>query len=148
MNKTAMGFDYGTKRIGIAAGQALTRTAQGIATISNSGRHGPWSDIEKLIREWRPDVLVVGLPLGREGCETELSRAARLFASALGERFDLPVDFIDETLTSRSAEARISQATPVGKRIKEKRENLRDQIAAELILETYLDEYSRKSHVS
>lgn len=143
-----MGFDFGTKRIGVAAGQALTQTAQGIATINNLGKNGPWSDIEKLIREWRPDVLVVGLPLGKEGSETEMSRAARRFGSTLGKRFQLPVDFIDETLTSRSAETRLSEGTLVGKRVIDKRENLRDLIAAELILETYLNEYSRRSHVS
>ena len=56
MSNTAMGFDFGTKRIGIATGQDLTGTAQGIATVGNSGKNGPWNEIEELIHQWQPDI--------------------------------------------------------------------------------------------
>jgi putative holliday junction resolvase len=139
MSATFLGFDFGTRRIGVAVGQNLTGTAQGIDTINNSGAQGPWPAIAKLVKEWQPDALVVGLPLTKDGNETNLAKSVRAFAVKLDQRFGLPVHFIDETLTSQTAEALVSQATPVGKRIIGKRQSLRDQIAAELILSTYLN---------
>ena len=147
MSTTAMGFDFGTKRIGVAAGQNLTGTAQGIATVSNSTKDGPWGEIQGLIGQWQPDILIVGLPLGKEGTTTTLSQAARGFGAELASRFKLPVDYVDETLTSRAAESLVSQATPPGKRIIGKRHELRDQIAAELILSTYFYEQNHQRHV-
>jgi len=147
MSATAMGFDFGTKRIGVAAGQNLTGTAQGIATISNTGKDGPWQEIQGLIGQWQPEILVVGLPLGKDRAETPLSNTARDFGAELASRFNLPVDYVDETLTSRAAESLVSQATPPGKRIIGKRQELRDQIAAELILSTYFYEQNHQHHV-
>ena len=147
MSITAMGFDFGTKRIGVATGQNLTGTAQGIATISNTGKDGPWQEIQGLIGQWQPEILVVGLPLGKDRAETPLSNTARDFGAELASRFNLPVDYVDETLTSRAAESLVSQATPHGKRVTGKRQELRDQIAAELILSTYFYEQNHQRHV-
>jgi putative Holliday junction resolvase len=147
MSNTAMGFDFGTKRIGIATGQDLTGTAQGIATVGNSGKNGPWNEIEELIHQWQPDMLVVGLPLDNEGAETNLSTAAREFGTELASRFARPVYYIDETLTSRVAERLVAEATPAGKRMIGRQQGLRDQIAAELILNTFFNEQSQKSNV-
>ena len=147
MSNTAMGFDFGTKRIGIAAGQDLTGTAQGIATVGNSGKNGPWNEIEELIHQWQPDMLVVGLPLDNEGAETNLSTAAREFGTELASRFARPVYYINETLTSRVAERLVAEATPAGKRMIGRQQGLRDQVAAELILNTFFNEQSQKSNV-
>jgi len=115
--------------------------------VGNNSKDGPWREIEGLIRQWQPDMLVVGLPLDKNGAETILSNAAREFGTELASRFNLPVDYVDETLTSRAAESLASQATPPGKRLIRKRQVLRDQIAAELILSTYFNEQSHQSHV-
>ena len=147
MSNTAMGFDFGTKRIGVATGQDLTGTAQGVATVGNSGKNGPWNDIEELIHQWQPDMLVVGLPLDKEGAETMLSTAARQFGTELASRFVRPVYYIDETLTSRVAEHLVAETTPAGKRMIGRQQGLRDQIAAELILNTFFNEQSQKSNV-
>ena len=147
MSNTAMGFDFGTKRIGIATGQDLTGTAQGVATVGNSGKNGPWNEIEELIHQWQPDMLVVGLPLDNEGAETNLSTAAREFGTELASRFARPVYYIDETLTSRVAESLVAEATPVGKRMIGRQQGLRDQISAELILSTFFNEQSQKNNV-
>ena len=147
MSNTAMGFDFGTKRIGIATGQDLTGTAQGIATVGNSGKNGPWNEIEELIHQWQPDMLVVGLPLDKEGAETMLSTEARQFGTELASRFSRPVHYIDETLTSRVAESLVAEATPAGKRVIGRQQGLRDQIAAELILSTFFNEQSQKNNV-
>ena len=147
MSNTAMGFDFGTKRIGIATGQDLTGTAQGVATVGTSGKNGPWNEIEELIHQWQPDMLVVGLPLDKEGAETNLSTAARQFGTELASRFVRPVYYIDETLTSRVAEHLVAETTPAGKRMIGRQQGLRDQIAAELILNTFFNEQSQKSNV-
>ena len=147
MSNTAMGFDFGTKRIGIATGQDLTGTAQGVATVGTSGKNGPWNEIEELIHQWQPDMLVVGLPLDKEGAETMLSTAARQFGTELASRFVRPVYYIDETLTSRVAEHLVAETTPAGKRMIGRQQGLRDQIAAELILNTFFNEQSQKSNV-
>jgi len=147
VNSTVLAFDYGSCRIGVAAGQNVTGSAQGIATLTTGGVQGPWPAIEQLISEWAPAALVVGLPLAFNGRETPLSLAARAFGKELLERFGLPVTFIDETLTSVEAEALISSATAPGKRVVDRRKSLRDQIAAQLILQTYLNEGASRTNL-
>ena len=137
-----MGFDYGRRKIGIAVGQTSTRSAEGIATIPADSPAGPWFKIAKLVEDWRPDALVVGLPLTVGGDETEFARYARKFGRELHCRFQLPVDFVDETLTTDFADAIIRATTASGKRITKRRKSVRDQLAAELILKTYLHEFT------
>ena len=140
MSQTVLGFDYGRRKIGIAVGQTSTGFAEGILTIPADSPAGPWLKIEKLIDDWRPDALVVGLPLAVDGSEPEFAQCAREFGRQLQCRFELPVDFIDETLTTDFADAIIREITAPGKRITKRRKSIRDQLAAELILKTYLHE--------
>ena len=142
MRQTVLGFDYGRRKIGIAVGQTSTGFAEGILTIPADSPAGPWLTIEKLIDEWRPDALVVGLPLAVDGSEPEFARCAREFGRHLHRRFELPVDFVDETLTTDFADTIIREITAPGKRITKRRKSVRDQLAAELILKTYLHEYT------
>ena len=138
MMQTVLGFDYGGSKIGIAVGQTSTGFAEGIATIRASSPAGPWREIGKLITEWQPDVLVVGLPFALDGSEPEFAGCAREFGRQMHCRFELPVDFVDETLTTDFADSIIRETTAPGKRITRRRTSLRDQLAAELILKTYL----------
>ena len=85
-----LAFDYGLRRIGVAVGQATTCTASNLQTVRN-GRSPDWAAIDRLIREWRPKQLLVGLPLGPEGEETDMSKACRQFGEELGRRYTLPV---------------------------------------------------------
>ena len=140
MSQTVLGFDYGRRKIGIAVGQTSTGFAEGIATIRSNSPAGPWLKIRKLIKDWRPDTLVVGLPLAVDGNEPKFARCAREFGRQLRCRFELPVDFVDETLTTDFADAIIRDTTAPGKRITKRRKSVRDQLAAELILKTYLHE--------
>ena len=140
MRQTVLGFDYGRRKIGVAVGQTSTRFAEGIATISANSPTGPWLKISKLIEDWRPDALVVGLPIILDGSEPEFAGYAREFGRQLHRRFELPVDFVDETLTTDSADFIIRERTAFGKRITKRRKSVRDQLAAELILKTYLNE--------
>ena len=140
MRQTVLGFDYGRRKIGIAVGQTSTGFAEGIAMIPANSPAGPWLKIQKLIDDWQPDALVVGLPLAVDGSEPEFARCAREFGRQLYRRFELPVDFVDETLTTDYADSIIREITAPGKRITKRRKTVRDQLAAELILKTYLHE--------
>ena len=138
MRQTVLGFDYGRRKIGIAVGQTSTGFAEGIATIPADSPAGPWLKIGKLIEDWRPDALVVGLPLAVDRSEPKFAGFAREFGRQLHCRFELPVNFVDETLTTDFADAIIRETTAFGKRITKRRKSVRDQLAAELILKTYL----------
>jgi len=141
MNETLLGFDYGTQKIGVAVGQIGTGSTQGIATIRNNSSPEPWSKIENLINDWEPTYLIVGIPLTSSGNEPQFSKNVREFGKQLQYRFNLPVSFVNEALTTDLADAIIRETTPPGKRITRRRKSLRDQIAAEFILQTYINEF-------
>ncbi len=130
--QTLLGFDYGTRRIGVAVGQSLTRTATPLATIQTANGRPDWIAIARLIDEWRPDALVVGLPLEMDGTPAEVHDRACKFARQLEGRFHLPVHMADERLTSREARARL------GAEVVKSKERV-DAVAAKLILETWLE---------
>jgi putative Holliday junction resolvase len=131
-----MGFDFGFRRIGVAIGQTATGTASALATVAHS-EQPDWQSIEQLIKEWRPVALVVGLPLDAGGHDTEMSRAARKFAAGLESRYEKPIFFIDERLTSVAAGAQFVQARSEG-RARRKDARKLDAMAAKIILENWL----------
>lgn len=128
--RTLLGFDYGLKRIGVAVGQELTGTASALTTISARDGKPDWEAIGRLIDEWRPDAVVVGLPLNMDGSDHELSRRARRFGNQLHGRYNLPAHFIDERLSSLEAEALLKGLS--------RRKGDIDKLAARVILETWL----------
>ncbi len=130
--RTLLGFDFGTRRIGVAVGQELTHTATALVTL-NSPDGGPdWASISRLIEEWQPDALVVGLPLNLDGSESESSRLARRFGNRLTGRYNLPVFTADERLSSNEAEAILAEQGHF-----EKADI--DKLAAQLILQSWLE---------
>jgi len=131
-----LSFDFGFRRIGVAVGQTLTSTASALETVSH-GQKPDWSAIDRLVKEWRPGLLLVGLPLGAEGEETEMSKAARRFGEALAKRYSKPIDFIDERLTSRVAEERFASLRAAGG-ARRKDSGQVDAIAAQIICENWL----------
>ena len=128
---TLLGFDYGSHKIGVAVGQTLTATASPLTTLGYVRKRPDWEGIARLIREWRPEALVVGLPMEMSDREAEIAPAARRFARQLHGRFRLPVHLADERLTSREAWTRLGRAA---------HQDLTrvDALAAKLILETWL----------
>lgn len=129
---TWLGFDYGLRRIGVAVGQTLTGTASPLRTLQAVGPHPDWDSIAGLIGEWRPEGLVVGLPLNMDGTEEEeTAPRARRFARQLQGRFGLPVHLIDERLSTREAQRLTGPGSA--------RTGL-DAYAAKLILESWLSE--------
>ncbi len=133
---TLLGFDFGFRRIGVAVGQTATCTASALVTVRHSDQPD-WQAIENLIREWKPAALVVGLPLDMEGMETEMSRAARQFAAEMEKRFEKPIYFIDERLTSVAAGEQFVEARSQG-RARRKDVRKLDAMAAKIILENWL----------
>ncbi len=130
--RVLLGFDFGTRRIGIAVGQELTRTASALITL-NSPDGGPdWAGISKLIEEWQPDALVVGLPLNLDGSESETARLARSLGNRLAGRYNLPVFTVDERLSSSEAEAILAEQGRFDKADI-------DKLAAQLILQSWLE---------
>lgn len=139
MNATAtyLGFDFGRRRIGVAAGQRLTASAEAVATVANRP-HGPdWPALDRLVAEWRPSGLVVGVPLHLDGSEQPETRAARAFGEQLAARYHLPCHCADERLTSRAASAAIAEARAAGHGRRQRKGDV-DRVAARLILEDWL----------
>lgn len=132
-----LAFDFGLRRIGVATGQTLTATASPLAVLQRRQAGTDWQAIERLVSEWRPEALVVGLPTRPDGSETESTRAAREFGRALEARFNLPVHFADERYTSREAASEFAEMRREGAARRKDRTML-DAIAAQRILETYL----------
>jgi putative Holliday junction resolvase len=95
-----LGFDYGTKRIGVAVGNSLTGSAQALEVISNSSSEQVWHQIAYLIQEWQPDFLVVGLPLHPDGTEHAMTAKAKRFGRQLEGRFTKNVHYVDERYSS------------------------------------------------
>ncbi|MBI2294023.1 MAG: Holliday junction resolvase RuvX [Betaproteobacteria bacterium] len=141
---TVLAFDFGEKRIGVAVGDTAVGIAHPLTMIAAADRQRRFAAITALLEEWRPARLVVGLPAHLDGAEHELSRLARKFARELGTRFGLPVEFVDERLTSVAAEASLAAAGVAPR----KRKLRVDQVAAQEILQDYFDTAMRAARTA
>lgn len=130
-------FDYGQKRIGVAVGDAITACARPLPTLASSTQPD-WPGIQRLLVEWRPQALVVGLPLNDDGTEQPISLEARRFAEQLRQRSQLPVHLADERYSSRAADDALRDARSSGRMSRRVRKGDRDGEAARVILEQWL----------
>lgn len=135
----AFGFDYGSRLIGIAVGNAITASARALATLPVRDGQPDWPQLDALRSQWLPDTLVVGLPLTLEGAEQPASRGARKFAAQLRERYALPVLLVDERHSSQEAAQRFADARARGQRKRRDAADI-DAQAAAVILERWLAE--------
>lgn len=129
MSDNILGFDFGKKRIGVAVGQQLTNSARPLTQIDSVD----WDNIDKLLAEWQPQQLVVGLPLNMDDSISPLAKAAKKFSKQLEQHCHLPTHLIDERLSSREALERLKE---MGKNKPSKEEI--NSMAAAVILETWL----------
>ena len=129
-------FDFGLRRIGTAVGQATTRTASSLETISN-GKSPDWPSIERLVKEWQPSQFLVGLPLDDDGTETEMSGLVRKFGAGLEGRFGRPCSYHDERFSSQAAGERFVALRAAGQARRKDARQL-DSVAAQLILQNWL----------
>lgn len=130
-----LAFDFGRKRTGVAVGSQELGLAHPLATVDAEKTANRFSSIGELITEWRPVLLVVGLPVHADGTEHELTRLSRRFAQRLEGRFSIPVALVDERYTSLSASSALREAGVKGK----KQKPMLDQVAAQLILQAYFN---------
>ena len=120
--QTILAFDYGEKRIGVAVGNTLTKTAEPVQIIQQQFQYERFKAIEQVINEWQPQLLVVGLPKHPDGAEHDMTQKAKRFGNQLHGRFQREVVWVDERYTSVSVEGG------------------NDALAAQLILQQYLQE--------
>ena len=135
-----LAFDFGKRRIGVACGDTVSRAASPLGGVP-AGSPGPqWGGIDALMHDWRPAVLVVGLPYNADGSEGPAATAARGFAAELGERYTLPVELVDERYSSLEAEERLRGARESGMRKRRVTKLDVDAAAACVILERWFSE--------
>jgi len=137
---TILAFDFGARWIGVAVGDTETRLASPLGMFEAAGASRCMAEVETLVREWRPELLVVGLPLAMHGGEHDMTRRARRFARRLEARFRLPVELADERLSSAAAEETFRESG-LGAR---KRKQTIHALAAQIILQGYLDGSARR----
>ena len=97
---TVMAFDYGTRRVGVAVGNSVSKSGQALKMIAAPNSDAMFGEIEDLLKEWQPDRLIVGVPVYPDGTEHEMTAKARRFGNQLNGRFQLPIEWVDERYTS------------------------------------------------
>lgn len=136
MKKTVLAFDYGTQNIGAAVGQTLTKTAIELPPLKAKDGIPDWDAVSRLISDWQPDLIVVGLPLNMDGSDSELAVRARKFANRVHGRFGVAVEMMDERLSTFTAKGEAMERGHRG----DYRNQPVDSIAARLILESWFGE--------
>lgn len=133
--RIVLGFDYGSKRIGVAIGQSLTASANPLNILDNN-KQTLWDEITRLVSQWQPTDFVVGLPVHADGTDNAVTPRARKFGRQLQHRYQLPVHWIDERLTSMEAEQRLQDSG------RSYSKGDIDKIAAQIIVESWLRQQS------
>jgi putative holliday junction resolvase len=135
-----LAFDFGQRRIGVACGDSVSRTAAPLTAVTAGADSVCWARVDALMREWQPGVLVVGLPYNVDGSESKATGAARRFASELAERYPVPVQLVDERYSSLDAETRLKGARRLGLRKRRVAKADVDAAAACIILERWFSQ--------
>jgi putative Holliday junction resolvase len=136
-----MAFDFGTRRIGVASGQEMLGTGQAVAMLRAKDGVPEWVKIEALLKEWQPDLVLVGLPLNMDDTENDMCARARKFGKRLHGRFHVLVEMVDERLTSFEAKGEVMAQG--GSR--DYGQHGVDDRAAVLILETWFNQQPRET---
>lgn len=134
--RTVMGFDFGKKYIGVAVGQEMTGTASPLGSIKANDGIPNWDSLAGYLKEWQPDLIVVGLPLNMDGSEQQLTLDAKKFGQRIAGRFGVKVDFQDERLTTADAKEQLFSR---GGYKNLKKDNI-DAESARLIIESFFEQ--------
>jgi putative Holliday junction resolvase len=133
-----MALDFGLRRIGVANGDTLTRSARPLASVAVAGGTPDWKALDRLVADWAPARFVVGIPYNAAGLDGPLTPLVRGFANEVERRYQRPVDLLDEELTSKEAEDRLRQRRASGERQRRVRHEDIDPVAAAVLLEQWL----------
>lgn len=134
--RTALGFDFGKKFIGVAVGQEITGTAKPLGSIKAQNGIPNWQQMESYFKEWQPDYVIVGLPLNMDGTEQQLTLDAKKFANRIHGRFGIAIELQDERLTTADAKERLFSQ---GGYRNLKKDNI-DAFSAGLIIESFFEQ--------
>jgi len=137
---SALAFDFGEQRIGVAFANRVTGSAVPLKTLPTRDAEAVHYEIAALIREWEPGALVIGVPYNTDGTESRLTTMAVEFGTRIGNRYGLPVDQVDERLTSMEARMMLTEQRRSGQRRRKIRREDIDSLSAKLIAETWLRE--------
>jgi len=129
-------FDFGLKRIGVAVGQTITGTTQMLSPLAARDGQPNWDDVAKLFKEWQPDLLLIGIPLAIDGSDLSVTANARKFMNRLHGRFGLPVEGVDERVSTKEARQQLFEYGGY----KKLQEHSVDSLSAELILQQWLNQ--------
>ncbi|MEB4593492.1 Holliday junction resolvase RuvX [Candidatus Thiothrix sp. Deng01] len=138
---TVLGFDYGKARIGVAVINTLAGVAIPQSVIAARDGAPDWEAISRCLQEWKPARLVVGMPRKLDNSASAMQEPIERFIRQLQGRYQLPVDVVSEQLSSREAEQRLKLARQAGRKRKIRKEEI-DQMAAAIILESWMQEYA------
>ena len=139
--RTVIGFDFGKKYIGVAVGQEITHNASPLGSIKAKDGIPHWDDLSLYLKEWQPDIIVVGLPLNMDGSEQQLTTDAKKFGNRVSGRFGIKVVFQDERLTTADAK---EQLFARGGYKNLKKDNI-DAESARLIIESFFEQVTALS---
>ena len=135
-----LAFDYGTRRIGVASGNTMSRMAQALCTLECKQLQTPWPEIDKLLRDYLPGQLIVGLPYNDDGTPTGMTAVVQAFAAELAERSKLPVTLVDERHSSREAERELAYLRRSGVKTRRVSHADVDMVAAKVVLERWFSQ--------
>jgi putative Holliday junction resolvase len=138
--RVVLAFDFGSRRIGVACGDTVSRTAAPLDAVPAGVAGRRWEAIDALLRDWQPALIVVGLPYNVDGSDSTQTRDARSFATEVARRYRLQVVLVDERYSSREAEARLKSARQSGLRRRRVAKADVDAAAACVILERWFTE--------
>ncbi len=134
---TILAFDFGLQRTGVAVGNTLTGSATPECTLQSKGEAPNWGEITKLIDDWKPSKIIVGMPIELDGSENPLQKRIIRFSNQLSGRYNISVEHENEQFSSIEAAQRLKQLRQSGRKQKIKKEEV-DKIAASIILETWM----------
>ncbi|RFA39513.1 Holliday junction resolvase RuvX [Alkalilimnicola ehrlichii] len=137
-----LGFDFGLRRTGVAVGEATTGTARALTTLSCRDGNPDWEEVGRLIAQWQPHGLVVGIPRHADGSLPTAGEAACRFSRRLEGRFRLPTYTVDEHLSSHEAARELGERGLSGQRMRRQKAKI-DATAARIILETWFLEHAQ-----
>ncbi len=129
-----LGLDFGLKRIGVAVGQSVTGTASPLKTLAAKDGIPDWMELKELLKAWKPEGIVVGLPMNMDDSESPITRKTRTFIAALSQHTLIPIHAVDERLSTKAVEYELE-------RLGKKNHKKDDALAACIILESFLARY-------
>lgn len=136
---TLLAFDFGLARTGIAIGNTLTNIATPLCVLKSHDEKPDWEGISKLIKEWQPKRLIVGIPSYLDGSKSEMTQRTERFCRQLTGRYALPVETVNEQLSSLEAKQRLKQTRQKGRKKKITKGEI-DKLAAAIILESWIQQ--------